>query len=73
MIFTPLLFSLKHICPASPQRHTKKSLSICKNIQTAAEVQPSFVIKKGTTFSAVPIVLYVSFFVVTTGHDYFIC
>ena len=29
-------------------------------------------IKKGTTFSAVPIISYVSSFVVTTGHDYLI-
>ena len=29
-------------------------------------------IKKGTTFSTVPIISYVSSFVVTTGHDYFI-
>ena len=55
MIFTPLLFFFEtHFHRISPKAY-EKNLSICKNIQTAAGVQPSFVIKKGTTFSAVPI------------------
>lgn len=63
MIFTPLLFFFEtHFPRISPKAYEKKPVYL-QSIQTAAGVQPSFVIKKGTTFSAVPIDCVICFII----------
>lgn len=74
MIFTPLLFFFETHFPRISPKAYEKSLSICKAFRRQQESSRASLSKKGQPFPLSPLIVsYVSSFVVTTGHEYFIC